>query len=348
MDRLKRIRDNMEDLKYDTLVAFEPENIFYLTGFWGEAIAVLNKYDLLLIAPKLEVERAKKSRATVIESERGSDMINILAENMNGRVCTDCNDYNIFKQLEKVANVTYNTDIFYNARVIKDDDEINSIKKASMLLDKLFSIAEKEIKIGMSELEIQALLLYEGLKVGLLPTSYKFTLHPLIVASGKNSSLPHAQPTSRKVMKGDLITIDLTLRYNGYVSDATRTFAIGSISSDKKRVYSIVKEAQEEGIKKVHDGIIAGDIDKVCRDIITKNNYGEYFIHSTGHGIGLEVHEPPWIRANSNYMLKDRMTITIEPGIYLNNYGVRIEDSILVTKNGCEILNKYTKDLITV
>jgi Xaa-Pro aminopeptidase/Xaa-Pro dipeptidase len=170
----------------------------------------------------------------------------------------------------------------------------------------------------------------------------------LIVASGKNSSLPHAQPTSRKIRKGDLVTIDLTLRYNGYISDATRTFAIDSIKEEQRKIYNIVKEAQEEGIANLHDGVEAGEIDRVCRSIIEKYNYDKYFIHSTGHGIGLDVHEPPWIRSNSKQLLRDGMSITIEPGIYLTKYGVRIEDSLLVTKNGCKVFNKYTKELVTL
>ena len=344
MNRIDRLKASMEELGYDNIIAFEPENIFYLTQFWGEGIALLNKNGLMLIVPKLEAERAR-SNATVIESERGSDMLKILSKNLDGRAVTDCNDYHTFIQLG--SNVIHDPSIFYNARMIKDDDEIRAIKKASMLLDKLFRMVE-EIKVGMSELDIQALLMYEGLRLGLLPTSYKYTLHPLIVASGKNSSLPHAQPTSRKIRKGDLLTIDLTLRYNGYVSDATRTFAIDSISNDKREIYDIVREAEEEGIEALHDGIEAGEIDMICRNLIEGYGYGKYFIHSTGHGIGVEVHEPPWIRSKSKQLLRDRMTITIEPGIYLQKYGVRIEDSVLVTENGCKVLSKYTKDLIII
>ncbi len=346
MDRISRIKKHMESLGYDNLLAFEPENIFYLTRFWGEGIALLNKNGLVLIVPKLEAERARKSKHAVIESERNA-LLNSLPD-IEGRVCTDCNDHQTFKRLEANLDLVYDPNIFYRARMIKDEDEVRSIKKGAMLIDRLFKLFEDEVRIGMSELELQALLMHEGLRLGLQPASFRFTLHPLIIASGRNSSLPHAEPTSRKIRKGDLVTVDLTLRYNGYVADATRTFAIDSISRDKKEVYNIVKEAQEEGIANVRDGVSAREIDRVCRDVISKHGYAECFIHSTGHGIGVDVHEPPWISSNSNDILKEYMTITIEPAIYIKDrYGVRIEDSILIT-NKVEILNKYTKDLIII
>jgi Xaa-Pro aminopeptidase/Xaa-Pro dipeptidase len=334
---------------YDMVTAFEPENVFYLTGFWGEGIAIHDANNTILIVPKLEAERARKSsKSMIIESERGIDMLNILKNNVYGKVCTDCNDILTFNKVKESVDLIYDSSIFYNARVLKSDDEIRNIKRASQLLDKLFSIAEKEIRIGMSELEIQALLMYEALKLNLKPASYKFTSDPLIIASGINSSLPHAQPSNRKIRRGDLITIDLTLRYNGYIADSTRTFAIDSITKEKKEIYNIVKEAQEEGTKMVKDGIEASMIDKACRDIIRKYGYDKYFIHSTGHGIGLEVHELPWIRSNSNDIIKEKMAITIEPGIYLAKYGIRIEDSILVKRGNCEVLNKYPKELIII
>ncbi|MFY3741094.1 MAG: Xaa-Pro aminopeptidase/Xaa-Pro dipeptidase [Candidatus Nitrosomirales archaeon] len=161
-----------------------------------------------------------------------------------------------------------------------------------------------------------------------------------------NSSLPHADPTDRKIRKGDLVTVDLTLRYNGYIADATRTFAVGTIDSEKKKIYHIVKEAQEHGLNAVKAGAKCGAVDHACRSFIKKAGYGKYFIHSTGHGIGVEVHEPPWLRMKSDEILQKNMTVTVEPGIYLpNKFGVRIEDSVLVDKK-VRVLNKYTKDLI--
>jgi len=351
MSRNKVLLGEASKVKCNNLVAFEPENVFYITGFWGEAIALLNDSGIKLIAPKLEADRARKGSrdCEVIESERGSGMLKSLLSNLsNGNVCTDCNDYSAIEKIrQKIGRrLIHNTEPFYQARKIKDSKEIETIAKASRILDKLFVICEKQIKPNITEKHLQAMLLYEAMKMGAYPPSYRFTVSPLIIASGINSSLPHADPTDRKIRKSDLVTVDLTLRYKGYIADATRTFAVGSIDSEKKGIYQIVKEAQEHGQDVVKAGAECGTVDNACRSFIKKEGYGKYFIHSTGHGIGLEVHEPPWIRTKNTEVLHKNMAITIEPGIYLpNKFGVRIEDSLIIDKKP-RILNRYTKDLI--
>jgi len=153
-------------------------------------------------------------------------------------------------------------------------------------------------------------------------------------------------------MKGDMIVVDLTLRYGGYIADATRTFALVSATSEMKKVYDIVRQSQQAGINAVNDGSICGDVDTACRNVIEESGYAKYFIHSTGHGIGLDVHEPPWLRMKNQEVLKTNMAITIEPGIYFKDkFGVRIEDSIIVNAydNGnVTNLNTFTKDLIVL
>jgi Xaa-Pro aminopeptidase/Xaa-Pro dipeptidase len=180
-------------------------------------------------------------------------------------------------------------------------------------------------------------------------TGYRSTLNPLIIAGGPNGALPHAQVTSRKFKKNELIVVDLTLRYKGYVSDATRTFALGKIPSEEKNVYEIVKESQKVGLKAVKSNIDCKKIDDACRKIINESGYGKYFIHSTGHGIGLDVHELPTIGPRSSTKLEKNMAITVEPGIYIpKKFGVRIEDSLVVTQKNPILLHKFTKDLCIV
>jgi Xaa-Pro aminopeptidase/Xaa-Pro dipeptidase len=353
MTRNQVLLGEASKINCNNLVAFESENVFYMTGFWGEVIALLNNGGIKLIAPKLEAGRARKGsrNCEVIESERGSDMLkSLLSKLSKGNVCTDCNDYTTIEKIrQKIGKrLIHNTEPFYQARKIKDSKEIETIAKASRILDKLFTICEKQIKPNITEKQLQATLIYEAMKMGAYSTSYRFTVSPLIVASGINSSLPHAEPTDRKIRKGDLVTVDLTLRYNGYIADATRTFGVGTIDSEKKRVYQIVKEAQEHGLDAVKAGAECGAVDNACRSFIKKEGYGKYFIHSTGHGIGLEVHEPPWLRAKNKEVLHKNMAVTIEPGIYLpKKFGVRIEDSLIIDKKA-RILNGYTKDLITL
>jgi Xaa-Pro aminopeptidase/Xaa-Pro dipeptidase len=145
-----------------------------------------------------------------------------------------------------------------------------------------------------------------------------------------------------------MIVVDLTLRYKGYVSDATRTFGLGSVSSEAKKVYDIVKESQEAGLQAVKPKSSCKSIDDVCRKVISKKGYGKYFIHSTGHGIGLEVHELPCLSSLSKTSLEKNMAITVEPGIYLpKKFGVRIEDSIIVN-NKTDVMHKFTKDLVVI
>jgi Xaa-Pro aminopeptidase/Xaa-Pro dipeptidase len=147
-----------------------------------------------------------------------------------------------------------------------------------------------------------------------------------------------------------MIIVDLTLRYNGYIADATRTFALGTATSEMRKTYDIVKKSQQAGLNALHSNVMCGQVDAICRRIISEEGYSEYFIHSTGHGIGLDVHEPPWLRIKNEERLKANMALTIEPGIYLQGkFGIRIEDSVIVGSEPygrARILNRFTKDLI--
>jgi Xaa-Pro aminopeptidase/Xaa-Pro dipeptidase len=190
------------------------------------------------------------------------------------------------------------------------------------------------------------------MKLGANPPSYRSTLNPLIIAAGPNSALPHAEVSDRKFMRGDMIVVDLTLRYRGYIADATRTFALISATSEMKKLYEVVKQSQQKGINAANEGTTCGVVDAACREVIEKSGYAKYFLHSTGHGIGLDVHEPPWLRIRNDEVLKTNMAITIEPGIYLRDkFGIRIEDSVIVnaTGNGNVMnLNAFTKDMIVL
>jgi Xaa-Pro aminopeptidase/Xaa-Pro dipeptidase len=249
---------------------------------------------------------------------------------------------------KSIPKIKSSTEPFYNARIIKDEKEIQILKKASKIIDEMFQICTKKMKIGQKESELQTILMTYAMEQEMFDTGYKSTLNPLIIAGGPNGALPHAQVTNRKFKKGDLVVTDLTLRYKGYVSDATRTFALGKISSQANEAYEIVKESQKLGLKVVRPDIDCKDIDFACRKYIDDKNYGPYFIHSTGHGIGLEVHELPTISYRSNTKLKENMAITVEPGIYIENkFGIRIEDSLIV-KDRPIVMHKFTKDLVTI
>ncbi len=351
--RRKNLLKHAQKIGCDTLVTFEPENLFYMTGFWGEAIGLLEKNGkATIIAPELEVGRAKDESedCEVITAERGTGLVSSLVKKIKkNHVCTDCQNYSIMTSLKKsVPKIKSSTEPFYNARIIKDENEIKILKKASKIIDEMFELCSKKIKVGQKESELQTILMTYAMEQEMFDTGYKSTLNPLIIAGGPNGALPHAQVTQRKFKKGDLVVTDLTLRYKGYVSDATRTFAIGNISPQAKEAYEIVKESQKLGLKAVKPNANCKDVDFACRKYIDEKNYGQYFIHSTGHGIGLEVHELPTVSYRSDTKLKENMAITVEPGIYIENkFGIRIEDSLIVKKNPI-VMHKFTKDLVTI
>jgi len=224
-------------------------------------------------------------------------------------------------------------------RIIKSKDEINIMSKAGKIAIKSFDELKKEIKVGMTEIEvanmIDALLRKNG--------AFKSSFEPIVV-SGKRGSLPHGNPSTKKIKNGDYVTIDFGALYKGYASDVTRTIKVGEAKNIKMdKVYEVVKRAQRAGVQAVKPGVKTNDIDKVCRDIITEAGYGQYFIHSTGHGLGIDVHELPNVTSNKefNTELREGMVITVEPGIYIPGLGgVRIEDDVLVTKNGNRVLSE--------
>jgi len=215
--RRKNLLRASQKIGCDSLVAFEPENLFYMTGFWGEAIGLLENGKTTIISPELEVGRAKTESkdCQVITSERGQGLISELIKKIkNKTVCTDCQNYQMMSSLKKsVPKIKHSTAPFYDARIIKDTQEIAILKKASKIIDEMFELCTRKIKKGIRESELQATLMSYGIEHEMFDTGYKSTLNPLIIAGGPNGALPHAQVTNRKFASGDLIVVDLTLRY---------------------------------------------------------------------------------------------------------------------------------------
>jgi Xaa-Pro aminopeptidase len=338
----------------DTIAAFNPENIYYLTGFWGEGVAVCNADSkITLIVPKLEAERASKisKECDIVSAERGSKLISqFVSAIRNKKTCIDCTDYSVVQticlRLSSSQKLLSNSDPFYQARMIKDKDEISAISSTANILNKLYEICTEKIREGVSERTLQASLIYEGMKMGASPPSYRWTLDPLIIASGPNGALPHAHVSDRIFKSGDMIIVDLTLRHGAYIADVTRTFGLGRVTTYMRKIYDIVRESQDSGVKAVSQGVACGEIDNICRQTINQAGFNERFVHSTGHGIGLDIHEPPWLRSRNRQKLKNNMSITIEPGIYLpGKFGVRIEDSVIVSGE-VQNLCKFTKELV--
>ncbi len=351
-ERRRTLLEKTRSDGYDSLVAFTPENLYYMTGFWGEAVGILDEDGVTIVSSALEAQRAADDsyRCNIVTSERGKGMIPSVSGLLQDKnPCTDCCDYSTMRSLKiHSPRMEHNPRPFLTARTIKDNDEISTLRAASRIIDSLFDICAAEMVVGQSEIQLQALLMKYAIDRDMFDTGYVYGLHPLIVAGGPNSAFPHAQPTDRKFQSGDLVVVDITLRHKGYISDATRTFAMGDVSQEALDVYEIVRESQSRGLQAVAIGASCGDVDAACRNYIEERGYGKFFIHSTGHGVGLEVHEDPFLGKGSDTTLQNNMAITVEPGIYLpGKLGVRIEDSLIVGQKP-DILHHFPKDMIRV
>jgi Xaa-Pro dipeptidase len=230
-------------------------------------------------------------------------------------------------------------------RVRKDSGEIEDMRKAVRIAQEALEATLPAIKIGASEREIASELTLQVLRRGSDPT---LPFAP-IIAAGPNSANPHATPTDRSLQEGDLLVIDWGAAYNGYFSDLTRTFAVGKVDEELQRIATIVLEANTAGRRAAGPEVLASSIDNAARQVIESSGYGRYFTHRTGHGLGMESHEEPYIRSDNALPLAPGMTFTVEPGIYLpDRNGVRIEDDMLVTESGAESLSDLPRELRVV
>lgn len=226
-------------------------------------------------------------------------------------------------------------------RQVKDEVELAHMRAAVQIVETVLHDTLPKIKVGMTEKEIAADLLVGLFKGG----SEALPFDPL-VQTGASGATPHAGPSDRKVQEGDLLIIDIGARYHGYVSDITRTFAVKSLNEKAKQIYQVVKAANEAGRAASKPGVTGQAVDRAARTVIEDHDYGEYFIHRTGHGIGLEGHEPPYMVEGDTQVLTPGMAYTVEPGIYIQGVGgVRIEDDVVITENGAECLTTFSREL---
>ena len=224
----------------------------------------------------------------------------------------------------------------------KSEWEIEKIRQAQKITDDAFSHILKFIKVGAKEKDIALEIEYFMRKQGAQDVSFD-----LIVVSGKNTSLPHGVPSEKMIENGDFVTMDIGCKVGGYCSDMTRTVAVGTPSEKMKEVYEVVLQAQQKALEKIRAGARIGDVDKAARDHIYECGYKGCFGHSTGHGVGLYIHENPKVYHTNDSVLQENSVITVEPGIYLENeFGVRIEDMVLVTRDGYQNFTKSPKDLM--
>jgi Xaa-Pro aminopeptidase len=230
------------------------------------------------------------------------------------------------------------------ARMFKDADEIKHVRAAVLLGSQLFDVVLKTIRPGVKESEVAAELEYAARKAGAEAMSFE-----TIIASGPRSALPHGRASNSPIPLRGFVVCDFGVILAGYCSDMTRTVYVGQPITEARRIYDAVREAQQAAVAAVRAGVSLSEVDSAARNVLKRNGLGRYFTHSTGHGVGLEIHEAPRVAAGQTEALQPGMVITIEPGVYIpGKWGVRIEDMVVVTERGCEVLTPTTKEMVAV
>jgi len=237
------------------------------------------------------------------------------------------------------------SDVLSSLRLRKDQAEIEAMRRAVKIAQNALEATLPSIKIGMTEKELSSELVVQLLKQGSEP---EMPFAP-IVSGGPNAANPHASPSERKLQSGDLLVVDWGAAYDGYISDLTRTFAVGEVDEEYKKIHQIVQESNAAGRAAGKPGVPCANVDKAARNVIEKAGYGMYFTHRTGHGIGMEGHEEPYMRGDNMQLLEPGMAFTVEPGIYLpNRNGVRIEDNVVITETGADVLSDMPREIRVV
>ncbi len=335
--------------KADAYLISSVENVAYLTNFSGDCSQLLITADEALFFTDFRyVGQAQQeiSDAEVIMTG-GGDRITKMNEYLAGKgvktLGIEKNNVTlkVFEGYQQIFESYSYADIANDLlafRMIKTEDELSKIRKAAKANEIALNELLPLIRPGVSELDIRAEMEYRMQKQGM------DLAFPTIVAAGPNSAFPHATPTDYKVRQGDFVTIDFGCKYQGYCSDMTRTFAIGNVDAEQKKIYDIVKSAQMSAAQAAVTGADTFTVDKTARDIIVQNGYGKYYDHGTGHGVGRFIHELPVLNPRESMRLEKNMVFTVEPGIYVPGVGgVRIEDLHI---GGVGSLYEFTKDLI--
>jgi Xaa-Pro aminopeptidase len=359
--RIERLREKFDSLDLDAIFVSQPESRYYLSGYTGHDLPPRDSAGYLLItreraylltdsrtseqagneAPDYEVvEYGVKTRLTqhLARLSRQLRLSRVGFETLHL-------PFGVHRQIADMlrgnAELVATQDLIDQLRIVKDADELDKLRTSQRLLDDCFAHVSASLRPGLTERQVSRMV-EDFLREHAHGTSFES-----IVASGPNASMPHAVVSDREIQAGEPITIDIGALYEGYCSDMTRTVCLGPAPDKLKEIYAIVLEAQEKAEAALHPGITGKQADAVARDIIKAAGYGDFFGHSTGHGIGLEVHEPPSLSpVRGENELLPGMVFSVEPGIYLPGWGgVRIEDLVLMTEHGPEVLARSSKQL---
>ncbi len=365
--RLLRLQSSLSESRLDALLITHLPNIRYLSGFTGSSGALLvskkgstfftdGRYRIqakeevsgakLLVAQKnpliavVEWIRSAASRSALQSSKSTAPP----AVGIESEVMTAGARDRLAASLKGKAHLKATNAMVETARMIKDADEIARIRHAVELGASLFAIALKGIRPGIAEIEVAAAMEHKARQAGADGTSF-----PIILASGVRSAVVHGRASQARIPSRGFVVCDFGVILAGYCSDRTRTVHVGKPTPEAKDFYATVLEAQQAAIETVRPGVTAAEVDGAARRVLRKRKLDRYFTHSTGHGLGLEIHEAPRLAAGQDQKLESGMVITIEPGAYVpGKWGVRIEDVVLVTSSGCEVLSPDSKELVVI
>lgn len=350
--RIRTLRERLKNLNLEGMIVTNPSSIKYLTNLDSEGILLITRKENVFLTYTMFMEEVKRT-LTIDDDVIVADFKDIsIEEAQNFFVfCENIGfeenhvtyeQYKRLKQRYRINNMAETDGIIEKQRMIKDDSEIENIKKACEITDKCFEYLLTFIKEGMSEKEIALEIENYFKKHGAEGVSF----NP-IVASGPNSAIPHWKPSERKIETADPILIDMGCKFNGYCSDMTRTIFMGCILEEIKPIYDLVLKNQKNVLQEMRNNCSIKNLARGVDDSFKFNNYT--LIHGLGHGVGIDVHEIPSIHSKNESFLKENMVVTDEPGIYLpGRYGIRIEDTVLITKNECIPLTKSKKEYVVI
>jgi Xaa-Pro dipeptidase len=346
MQRLPALKKvAFERAGFDGYLIFNPSNLFYFTGTQGASALLIprnGESTVYVYGVNFEQTRATAKGFNVDLVKRGEDLTVKIAQQAREqgvkKLAIDALGVegwrNLSKQLRGKSELAIKPSLVSELRVVKDEEEIDLMRKAAQLTSLGMNMAYECLRTGIREVELAAEIEYAMRKRGSYGTAFDTA-----VSSGPASAFPHGGCTDRKIRNGDLIVVDIGAVYKNYRSDMTRTLVLGKPSEKQQTIHKIVKQAYEKAFKAIKPGAKTKDVDAAGRKIIEEAGYGEFFVHGLGHGVGLDIHEPPTLNTSSKEKLQVGNVVTDEPGIYFVGYGgVRIEDSILLTAEGAEKL----------
>ena len=352
MNHIKKIAEKLPEYGLDAMLVTSEPGEFYAVGFHGEGVALITEKESWYYTDSRYIEAAGElvQADHVSMPEKGRNYcatVEALIQEHGLKTVGFEEDYMTVASYKRwseglSAEMKGASALLESLRGSKDDEEVESMKAAQAIAEQALEETLKSLKPGISEKELAALLEYNMIRFGAEKKSFD-----TIIASGPNSSKPHAVPSERKIQEGDFVTIDFGCVVNGYCSDTTRTVAVGEPTEEMRKVYDIVLQAQLAGIAAAKAGVAGEAIDGAARKVIDDAGYGEYFGHSFGHSLGIEIHENPNAAPSNSNPMPVHAVISAEPGIYLpGKFGVRIEDVLILNEDGCENITKFPKELI--